>query len=163
MSSRPFQLLTTLDWNVGRVWGEFQPSSPAKSKTVMQPSGWWPRAFGRNISDMVLIACFNPSLVRSLELWSVSGGKRLTTHYFGIGLRHCADRVIFPVGGMSGRSGEFLSPSLENDPLPFVPQIIRSTGPSLLESKMAIHRRHGQLEGTKGRPSFCRSRSCEIL
>ena len=84
-------------------------------------------------------------------------------HYFWIGLRHCADRVIFPVGGISGRPGEFLFPSLGIDSLPFAPQIIRSTGPLLFESKMAIHWCHGPLEETKGKPGFPWSRSCVIL
>lgn len=118
------------------------------------------------LSDPVLLVkilkhvyymCINLSLVRIFELRSVGGGKHLTAHYFGIGLRQCADRVIFPVGGMSGRLGEFRSPSLGNDPSPFAPQIFRST---LLGSKVAAH---GPLEKKKERLWFSQSRSCVIL
>lgn len=52
------------------------------------------------------------SLVRILELWSVGGGNLLTMLYFRLSQRQCADRIIFPVGGMLGCPCEFLSPSL---------------------------------------------------
>lgn len=65
---------------------------------------------------MVSIMYINTSLVRIVELWPVGGGRLLTVNYFGIGLRRCTDRVIFPVEGMSGRLGEFLPPSLGFDP-----------------------------------------------
>ena len=89
------------------------------------------------------------SLVRILESGSLGGGKR-SVHYFGIGVRQCADRVIFPVGGMSGRLGEFLSPSLEIDPLELCH---KSAGLQVLVPKTSVHRRHGQFEETTGRPT----------
>lgn len=124
---------------------------------------FWLVNFWSKNKGMVLIMYNNLSVVRILELWCVGGGKRLTTCYFGIGLRHCADRVIFPVGGMSGCLGEFLSPSLGIDPLALLPQIFRSTGLLLLVSKMFVHRRHGLFEDTKGRPSLSLSRLRVIL
>ncbi len=64
---------------------------------------------------------------------------------------------------MSGRLGEFLSPSLRGDPWPFAPQIFRSTGPLLVESKMVSIGVMAHWKRRKGGPLFSVMFMCDSL
>lgn len=86
-----------------------------------------------NYRNMLAVMVINVRLLRFFELWFVGGGKLLTMCYFGLGWRQHADRIIFPMRGMSVSLGEFLSPGLVIDP-----STHKSLGP---------HVRHGRTPG----------------
>lgn len=162
MSSRPFQLLTTLDWNEW-VWNEFQDPSPDKSKLFCS----------HLVGDLVLLVKIlgHGVLIMCINLWLgfYNDGLWVAGNFSP----HTILGLVWDTGQTesSFQLGECQAARVNSFPLVWrttpCPLPHKSSGPQvftlLLESKMAVHWCHGPLEEKKGRPSYSQSRPRVIL